>query len=131
MPKEPCNGPPFTAIDHVGLAMPRGQEDAARQFYAGILGFEELPKPPELGSRGGVWFGSGNVQLHLGVDNDFKPARKAHPALRCSDYRGVIERLKAHGVDTIADDSAIDGSAHCYVHDPFGNRIELIDRSRR
>jgi catechol 2,3-dioxygenase-like lactoylglutathione lyase family enzyme len=75
----------FTTIDHVQLAMPSGQEELARSFYRDILGMDELPKPLELAKRGGCWFASGDVQLHLGVENDFRAAKKAHPALRCRD----------------------------------------------
>ena len=82
---------PFTALDHVQLAMPAGEEERARAFYVGVLGMTELPKPAELRGRGGAWFASGAVQLHLGVDGAFVPARKAHPALRCAVY-GALSR---------------------------------------
>jgi catechol 2,3-dioxygenase-like lactoylglutathione lyase family enzyme len=114
-------------IDHVQLAMPRGSEAQARTFYAGVLGMSELPKPPELRERGGVWFQSGNVFVHLGVADDFHPATKAHPAFRCTAYDALIERLRAHGIAIALDDRLLDGRAHCYIADPFGNRIELID----
>src|SRR5271170_4024426 len=100
---------PFDAIDHVQLAMPRGQEAAARAFYVKSLGMTELPKPAELASRGGCWFASGGVQLHLGVENDFRPARKAHPALRCIDFDGLLVSLRDSGV-TIREDAAVPGS---------------------
>jgi len=116
---------PFIAIDHVQLAMPAGGEDHARSFYAGILGMIELPKPPELAKRGGCWFGSGAVQLHLGVEADFRPARKAHPALRCPDYQGLKSRLRSAGIE-INDDQNIPGVQRCHISDPFGNRIELV-----
>jgi catechol 2,3-dioxygenase-like lactoylglutathione lyase family enzyme len=116
---------PFTAIDHVQLAMPRGEESAARAFYAGVLGMTELPKPDELAARGGCWFTSGNVQLHLGVEDDFRPARKAHPALRCSDLAALAGRLRDGGI-AVREDTAIPGTAQAFVDDPFGNRIELI-----
>jgi hypothetical protein len=85
----------------------------------------ELKKPEELARRGGCWFESGRVQIHLGVENDFRPARKAHPALRCRDYPELTARLRQSGVEVTAD-SAIPGVTWCHVHDPFGNRIELI-----
>ena len=88
----------FIAIDHVQLAMPAGQEEAARSFYCGILGMREIPKPAELVVRGGCWFESGGVQIHLGVENDFRPAKKAHPALRCADYDGFMAKLGAAGI---------------------------------
>jgi catechol 2,3-dioxygenase-like lactoylglutathione lyase family enzyme len=115
----------FTAIDHIQLAMPPGREDEARRFYGNILGMVELKKPEELAQRGGCWFESGRVQIHLGVENDFRPARKAHPALRCRDYPELTARLRQSGVEVTAD-SAIPGVTRCHVHDPFGNRIELI-----
>jgi catechol 2,3-dioxygenase-like lactoylglutathione lyase family enzyme len=116
---------PFTAIDHVQLAMPRGEEEKARQFYCGILGMMEIAKPAELAKRGGCWFASGNVQIHLGVEEDFRPAKKAHPALRCGNYEVLIEKLRQAGVETVADD-ANPGVTRCYILDCFGNRIELI-----
>jgi catechol 2,3-dioxygenase-like lactoylglutathione lyase family enzyme len=117
--------PPFTAIDHVQLAMPAGEEDRARVFYCGLLGMVELGKPAELAKRGGCWFGSGSVQLHLGVEADFRPAKKAHPALRCRDYEALTARLRSAGVE-VRDDFSIPGVTRCHVSDPFGNRIELI-----
>jgi catechol 2,3-dioxygenase-like lactoylglutathione lyase family enzyme len=119
------NRTPFSAIDHVQLSMPWGEEDRARAFYGELLGMIELPKPTELAKRGGCWFESGSVQLHLGVEDDFRAARKAHPALRCPDYDGFVARLRAGGV-TVADDRSIPGVRRCHISDPFGNRIELI-----
>jgi catechol 2,3-dioxygenase-like lactoylglutathione lyase family enzyme len=116
---------PFTAIDHVQLAMAPGKEDAARRFYRDLLGMEEIQKPPELAKRGGCWFESGNVQIHLGVEQDFRPAKKAHPALRCTDYPMLIEHLQKQGCEVTEVDD-IPGVRRCHVHDPFGNRIELI-----
>jgi catechol 2,3-dioxygenase-like lactoylglutathione lyase family enzyme len=116
---------PFSAIDHVQLAMPAGEEAAARRFFGEILGMRELPKPEGLVARGGYWFASGPVQLHLGVEKDFRPARKAHPALRCRDYVALLVRLKQYGVQVV-EASEIPGVERCHVHDPFGNRIELI-----
>ena len=115
---------PFSRIDHVQLAMPAGEEERARAFYRDLLGMEELPKPPELASRGGCWFRSGEAQIHLGVEKDFRPARKAHPGLRCHDYEVLTKKLRAAGIALITDDSIPD-VARCYVHDPFGNRMEL------
>jgi catechol 2,3-dioxygenase-like lactoylglutathione lyase family enzyme len=119
------NGPPFAAIDHVQLAMPAGEEERARRFYRDLLGMTEIPKPPELERRGGCWFASGGVQLHLGVEEGFRAAKKAHPALRCHDHEGLTSRLRAAGVDTQEDES-IPGVRRCHFFDPFGNRIELI-----
>ena len=116
---------PFTAIDHVQLAMPPGEEERARGFYRDLLDMVEIPKPPELAKRGGCWFGSGGVQIHLGVENDFRAAKKAHPALRCRDYEALISRLRAAGMDAQEDES-IPGVRRCHIFDPFGNRLELI-----
>ena len=120
--------PPFAAIDHVQLAIPPGEENTTRRFYRDLLGMNEIAKPPELAKRGGCWFESGTVQIHLGVEPDFRPARKAHPALLCSDYDALTARLRAAGVETREDDS-IPGVRRCHISDPFGNRIELIRSS--
>jgi catechol 2,3-dioxygenase-like lactoylglutathione lyase family enzyme len=115
--------PTFAGIDHVQLAMPPGEEDVARLFYTGVLGLPEVPKPPTLASRGGCWFELGSTRVHLGVEDDFRPAGKAHPALL---VRGLAAFVDAAGLAiTWADDGA--GLVHGYVDDPFGNRIELID----
>jgi len=116
---------PFTAIDHVQLAMPAGGEETARHFYRDVLGMRELQKPAELAKRGGCWFESDGVQIHLGVEVDFRPAKKAHPALRCSDYDGLTSRLRGAGRE-VKDDDNIPGVRRCHVDDPFGNRIELV-----
>ena len=118
---------PFYTLDHVQLAMPAGQENRARDFYVDVLGFEEIPKPAELAKRGGAWFRCGSVAIHLGVDAAFIPAKKAHPALRSANYRRLLERLEHHGVAITPDALPLDGKAHAYIEDPFGNRIELID----
>jgi catechol 2,3-dioxygenase-like lactoylglutathione lyase family enzyme len=117
--------PTFIAIDHVQLAVPAGAEDEARLFYRGCLGMVEIAKPQELAKRGGCWFESGTVQIHLGVDKDFRPAKKAHAALRCRDYPALIEKLRRAGVDVNEVDD-IPGIRRCHIYDPFGNRIELI-----
>ena len=117
---------PFSAIDHVQLAMPVDSEAMARDFYRDLLGMTELPKPEQLAKRGGCWFASGSVQVHLGVESDFRPAKKAHPALRCGDYDGLTSRLRAAGVEVKEDDN-IPGVRRCHIADPFGNRIELIE----
>ncbi len=116
---------PFSAIDHVQLAMPAGEEEAARRFYGDLLGMKEVLKPRGLAKRGGCWFESGGVQIHLGVEDNFGPAKKAHPALRCRDYDSLTARLRAAGVE-IKDDDNIPGVRRCHIFDPFGNRIELI-----
>jgi catechol 2,3-dioxygenase-like lactoylglutathione lyase family enzyme len=93
-------------VDHVQLAMPRGREDEVRAFYGDLLGLSELAKPANLAARGGVWFAAGEQQIHLGIEDDFRPAMKAHPAL-------VVEGL--------------DEFRRFYVSDPFGNRLEFIE----
>jgi predicted enzyme related to lactoylglutathione lyase len=105
--------------------MPANGENQARAFYAGLLGMMEIPKPSILAQRGGCWFESGSVQLHLGIENDFRAAKKAHPALLCSDYDGLLQRLSRAGI-AIKEATDIPGVRRSHVHDPFGNRIELI-----
>ena len=101
-------------------------EQAAREFYEGLLGIPEVPKPPELAKRGGAWFEHGSLKVHLGVEADFRPARKAHPALLVSDLEALIYRLRRHHVK-IVDDEPLEGYYRVYVADPFGNRIELME----
>jgi catechol 2,3-dioxygenase-like lactoylglutathione lyase family enzyme len=115
----------ITGIDHVQLAMPRGREDAARSFYAGLLGMTELPKPPALAVRGGCWFASGAAVLHLGVEEPFAPARKAHPALLVDDLDGLSAALTAAGYPCVRADGEISGVRRFHTHDPFGNRVEF------
>jgi catechol 2,3-dioxygenase-like lactoylglutathione lyase family enzyme len=114
------------AIDHVQLAMPSGGEDAARRFYGDILGLPEAPKPEHLARRGGCWFEDEGLKIHLGVDADFRPARKAHPGLLVSDLHGLKVRLSDGGF-TPKDDEPLEGYDRVYVDDPFGNRIELLE----
>ena len=114
------------AIDHVQLAMPAGREEEAREFYSRLLEIPEVPKPAELARRGGAWFESGAVKLHLGVEADFRPARKAHPALLVRDLPALVERLREAGVEVV-DDDLLPGYARVYVADPFGNRLELLE----
>jgi catechol 2,3-dioxygenase-like lactoylglutathione lyase family enzyme len=115
----------IVGIDHVQLAMPPGREAEARAFYEGLLGLPEMPKPPELAKRGGAWFESGAVKLHLGVEADFRPARKAHPALLVRDLPGLLQRLRAAGVEVVED--PLEGYLRAYAADPFGNRLELME----
>lgn len=117
---------PVVAIDHVQLAMPAGGEDDARAFYAGLLGIPEVPKPPHLAVRGGCWFEAGPLKVHLGVESEFRPARKAHPALLVSGLRELVARLREAGVDLV-DDEPLDGYDRVYASDPFGNRLELLE----
>lgn len=113
-------------IDHVQVAIPAGGEAAARAFYTGLLGIPEKAKPANLAARGGVWFESGELKLHAGVERDFQPARKAHPALVVEDLAGLGERLRAAGVSLVRDEP-LEGYERFFVSDPFGNRIELLE----
>lgn len=117
----------FRAIHHVQLAMPPGREKEARLFYGEMLGLEEVPKPPNLAKRGGAWFRSGDVLVHLGIDTNFHAAMKAHPAFLCEKYDALLRRLRQHNVEIISDEQLIDERAHSYVSDPFGNRLEIIE----
>ncbi len=112
-------------LDHVQLAMPPGREADAEAFYSGLLGLERLPKPEPLAARGGCWFSRGEVALHLGVEEDFRPARKAHPALVVRDLGALEATLSAAGVEVRPNPDRGPGDG-AYVDDPFGNRIELI-----
>ena len=113
-------------IDHIQLAAPKGGEDAAREFFGGILGLIEVEKPAELKKRGGAWFEFGTFQLHIGVEEPFSPAKKAHPALVVEN----IEELKGHlhekGV-TFTEDDLLPGANRIHLHDPFGNRLEILE----
>jgi catechol 2,3-dioxygenase-like lactoylglutathione lyase family enzyme len=113
-------------LDHVQLAMPAGAEDSARAFYAGVLGLVEEAKPANLAARGGVWFRSGALRLHLGVDPDFRAARKAHPAILVRGLAELAARCRTAGFPPIIDEP-LDGFERVYVFDPFGNRIELLE----
>ena len=120
------------SIDHVQIAMPVGDEEQARAFYVGVLGFTEIPKPEELAKRGGVWFLSQNVQLHLGVEADFRPARKARHQLggvrRLGDLDELIAKVKDAGYKTDTSQPPLEGYQRAHVFDPFGNRIELMEK---
>lgn len=113
-------------LDHVQLAMPAGGEDRARAFYRDVLGIPETPKPPHLAKRGGCWFERGPLKIHLGVEADFRPARKAHPAFIVEDLDALAASLRAHGYE-LREDEPLEGYDRIYVDDPFGNRIELME----
>lgn len=115
----------ITGIDHVQVAMPAGAEDTAREFYHDLLGMTEIAKPAALAVRGGCWFRSGSAVLHLGVEPEFRPARKAHPALLTSDLETLAERLSNAGFDCTRSDGEIPGVHRFHTADPFGNRIEF------
>lgn len=114
------------AIDHVQVAIPVGGEDAARGFYGVLVGLVEIPKPADMAGRGGCWFAVGALQLHLGVEQGFRPAKKAHVALACGDLAGLRARLEASGCPT-NDDVPVAGRERLFSEDPFGNRIEFVE----
>jgi len=118
-------GMSLRAIHHIQLAMPEGAEARAREFFEGLLGLSEVPKPPVLAGRGGAWFEAGDVQVHLGVEAGFAPARKAHPGFLVDDLAALLARLADAGVD-VRPDEDLPGFQRAYVDDPFGNRIELM-----
>jgi catechol 2,3-dioxygenase-like lactoylglutathione lyase family enzyme len=112
-------------IDHVQLAMPAGGEARATEFYEGLLGIPRVPKPANLAGRGGCWFEAPATRIHLGVEEDFRPARKAHPALLVEGLEELVETLARSGA-TVRSDEPLAGYERVYVDDPFGNRIELL-----
>jgi len=113
------------ALHHVQLAMPAGGEDEARAFYGALLGLAEVAKPENLARRGGCWFENGGLRVHLGVEKDFRPARKAHPAFSVDDLALLKRKIVAAGREVVSDEP-LEGFERFYVHDPFGNRIELM-----
>jgi catechol 2,3-dioxygenase-like lactoylglutathione lyase family enzyme len=114
----------IVAIDHVQVAAPPGCEEEARGFYGELLGMAELPKPEPIRSRGGCWFRAGAQELHVGVEDPFAAAQKAHPGLVASDLDAVRARLREAGI-AYEDDAKIAGVDRLFLHDPFGNRLEL------
>jgi catechol 2,3-dioxygenase-like lactoylglutathione lyase family enzyme len=121
--------PALLGIDHVQISIPRGAEETCRTFYCGVLGMREIPKPPVLAARGGIWVRGGPVEIHLGVEEDFRPARKAHPALAVSDLDSLAKRLAAAGHEPIWD-NAFPGLRRFFASDPTGNRIEFMESRR-
>ena len=114
-------------LDHVQLAMPPGEEAKARAFYEGVLGIPEVPKPPNLARRGGCWFDNGSLKIYLGVEEDFRAARKAHPALLVEDLEALKAAIESAGY-ILKSDEPLAGYNRVYVDDPFGNRIELMEQ---
>lgn len=114
------------ALDHLQLAMPAGREAEARAFYGTLLGLSEVPKPPDLAKRGGCWFACGALQLHLGVEAEFRPAMKAHPAFAVTDLASMEAKVRAAGC-AVTTDTPSEGRHRFFTSDPFGNRIELIE----
>jgi hypothetical protein len=115
----------FVDLDHVQLAIPPGSEDACRVFYVDTLGFTEVEKPPILAARGGLWLKSGKVQVHLGVEQDFRPARKAHPAFSVADLDGLAARLMTSNY-ALTWDNNLPGVRRFYTEDNVGNRLEFM-----
>ncbi|MEW2136745.1 VOC family protein [Streptomyces sp. NPDC005409] len=116
----------LSAVDHVQLAAPPGSEERLRAYYTDVLGMTEIPKPPVLAARGGCWFAAGPVQLHLGVEEDFRPARKAHPGLRVTGIQAYASRLRERGATVVWDDD-LPGHDRFYSEDPVGNRLEFLE----
>jgi catechol 2,3-dioxygenase-like lactoylglutathione lyase family enzyme len=113
------------AIDHVQAVMPAGGEEQARACYVALLGLPETPKPADIGSRGGCWFGTGAIRLHLGAETPSIPARKAHIAFRVDDVGALTSRARAAGYE-VDDDKALPGHERVSIFDPFGNRLEFL-----
>jgi catechol 2,3-dioxygenase-like lactoylglutathione lyase family enzyme len=118
----------IAALDHIQIAAPAGCESAAREFYGSLLGMREIEKPAPLRVRGGCWFECGTQQLHIGVEVDFRAARKAHPAFVATDLDELREALRAFGVK-IVDDTSIPGTRRFFADDPWGNRLEFIAKN--
>jgi catechol 2,3-dioxygenase-like lactoylglutathione lyase family enzyme len=116
----------FTRVHHVQLSIPAGGEAASRAFWGGVLGLAELTKPAFLAARGGCWFGGGGIEVHLGVEADFAPARKAHPGILVSGVKDLAARLEEQGV-AVQWDENVPGYDRFHTHDPFGNRLEFLE----
>lgn len=116
----------FKAIDHVQLAAPKGSEETARKFFVDVLGFVEIEKPEALKQRGGVWFQLGNIQVHIGIEELFIPAQKAHPAFEIENLEELKRHLTYHQV-SFTEDEQLPGANRIYMNDPFGNRIEILE----
>ena len=114
-------------LDHVQIAAPPGCEPAARQFYGALLGMPEIEKPESLRARGGCWFECGAQQLHIGVESDFRPAKKAHPAFVATNLSELRQTLLAAGIK-VTDDTSIPGTRRFHTEDPWGNRLEFLER---
>ncbi|MEK5441070.1 VOC family protein [Fredinandcohnia sp. FSL W7-1320] len=114
------------AIDHIQLAAPKGSENQARHFYVAILGCKEVEKPEALRKNGGAWFTFGTVQIHIGIEDPFAPAKKAHPAFEIENLEALKQHLLNNKVEII-DDNNLPGANRFYAHDPFGNRLEFLE----
>jgi catechol 2,3-dioxygenase-like lactoylglutathione lyase family enzyme len=118
----------FERLHHVQLAIPPGGEEACRAFWGGVLGLDELEKPPVLAARAGCWFAGGGLEVHLGVEPEFAPARKAHPGILVGDLRALATRLEQAGAP-VTWDPEFPGHDRFYSADPFGNRLEFLEPS--
>lgn len=118
----------LVGLDHVQLAMPVGREAEAEAFYTGVLGIPRVSKPEAIAGRGGCWFEQAGLRLHLGVEEGFRPSRKAHPALAVRNLGALLDRLRSQGIVTTPGEG-LPGLDQAYVDDPFGNRVELIERA--
>jgi catechol 2,3-dioxygenase-like lactoylglutathione lyase family enzyme len=116
----------ISSLDHVQLAAPPGSEDLLRDYYVDVLGMAEVDKPPALAARGGCWFEAGSLRLHLGIEQDFRPARKAHPGIAVTGIAAFAERVAARGA-TVTWDGDLPGHRRFYSHDPVGNRLEFLE----
>lgn len=126
MPESPDSASAFVMrLHHVQLPIEAGTEDACRAFYLGVLGMTEVPKPPALAARGGLWLRSGDLELHLGVDPDFRPQRKAHPGILVDDLDALADRIVAAGIEIRPDDDFL-GMRRFYCDDASGNRLEFL-----
>ncbi|MER2089573.1 MAG: VOC family protein [Sporosarcina sp.] len=115
----------LTGIDHIQIAAPPSSEDAARNFYGELLGMREIPKPENLKARGGCWFQCGSQEVHIGIQQDFIPAKKAHPGFTVNALEQLKLRLE-EAQYTISEEPPIEGRSRFFTHDPFGNRIEFL-----
>ncbi|MBO0589316.1 VOC family protein [Sporosarcina sp. E16_8] len=115
----------ITGIDHIQIAAPPGSEDGARKFYGELLGMEEIPKPENLAARGGCWFLCGSQEVHIGIQKDFMPAKKAHPGFTVNALNQLKSRLEEADYE-ISEEPPIEGRSRFFTHDPFGNRIEFL-----
>ncbi|WP_077297082.1 VOC family protein [Virgibacillus pantothenticus] len=119
----------YEKLDHVQLAAPKNQEQTARDFYVTLLGFQEIVKPEALQKNGGIWVQSGDVHLHIGVEEDFTPAKKSHPAIYVRHLAELKKHLRAHSI-SIVEDERLPGFHRFYIFEPFGNRLEFLEKSQ-
>src|SRR5206468_12191723 len=120
---------PILSLDHVQIAIPVNGESSARAFYTGILGFTEIEKPPQMAERKSIWFVAGAVNLHLGIEPDFTPAKRAHPAFVVADLDAILAACERAAIVT-KPDTSFNGFRRVHVFDPFGNRLELMERAK-